>query len=114
MVCVLHGFSGQRAIWRLLSHSTFWFYPRFPVSDQAVYKRLASEGLPAMQTLFGQISMVLRERLAPFAQMHLAPFATAVMDRDETALDGLGAARLPNPTKLGMPARAAQQSDGGR
>jgi len=38
LVCVLRGFSSYLALWRLLSHEQLWWYPRFPVSDQAIYK----------------------------------------------------------------------------
>jgi hypothetical protein len=87
LVCVLHGFSSQLAVWRLLSERQLWFYPRFPVSDQAVYNRLQREGTGPLVKLFCQISLVLRERLTPFADMTLAPFAKEVMALDESALD---------------------------
>src|SRR5688572_25568603 len=44
LVCVLRGFTSYLALWRLLSHGQLWWYPRFPVSDQAIYKRLATAG----------------------------------------------------------------------
>jgi hypothetical protein len=87
LVCVLRGFTSQLAIWRLLSEGQFWFYPRFPVSDQAVYNRLEGEGVSCLVKLFCQISQVLRERLAPFVDATLAPFATEVVALDESALD---------------------------
>jgi hypothetical protein len=87
LVCVLKGFTHQVALWRLLAKSGFWFYPRFLVSDQAVYKRLATEGTTALETLFQQVSAVLRERLAPYARTTLAAFAAEVMVVDETTLD---------------------------
>src|SRR5512133_3535250 len=40
LVCVLRGFSSQLDLWRLLSKRQLWFYPRFPVTDHAVYDRL--------------------------------------------------------------------------
>ena len=40
LVCVLRGFHSQLALWRMLSQKQLWFYPRFPVTDQAVYNRL--------------------------------------------------------------------------
>jgi hypothetical protein len=87
LVCVLHGFTSQLAIWRLLSRGQFWFYPRFAVSDQAVYDRLEADGVAPLVKLFCQVSLLLRERLAPFAARNLAPFATEVMVVDESTLD---------------------------
>ena len=46
LVCVLRGFGSQLAVWRLLSERRLWFFPRFPVTDQAVYKRLHSLPTP--------------------------------------------------------------------
>lgn len=87
LVCVLRGFTSQLAVWRLLSLEQLWFYPRFEVTDQAVYKRLAGDGTGTLEKLFEQISAVLRERLAPYEQKNLAPFATGVVAIDETTLD---------------------------
>jgi len=87
LVCVLKGFTHQVDIWRLLATSNFWFYPRFLVTDQAVYKRLASAGTTALLTLFEQVSTVLRERLAPYTHTDLAAFATDVLVVDEATLD---------------------------
>lgn len=87
LVCVLKGFTHQVDIWRLLAKSSFWFYPSFPVTDQAVYKRLASAGTTALLTLFEQVSTVLHERLAPYAHTGLAAFAAEVMVVDEATLD---------------------------
>lgn len=97
LVCVLEGFSSQRALWRLLSDGHFWHYPRFAISDQAVYKRLAQEGVGPLQQLFGQLGQLLAARLDPLvpaAFRQLAPFATAVVALDETTLDHV-ARRLP-------------------
>lgn len=93
LVCVLEGFSSKLELWRLLSSRGLWSYPRFPVSDQAVYKRLDKAGTAAIKDLFGQISSLLRQRVAPLA-IQLASFATEVVVLDETTLDPL-ARRLP-------------------
>ena len=63
LVCVLRGFGTQLAIWRLLSDRGLWFFPRFPVTDQAVYKRLQTAGTAPLERLFGQISTVLATRV---------------------------------------------------
>lgn len=87
LVCVLRGFAHQTALWRLLSQRGLWDYPRFPVSDQAVYTRLATGGTAALERLFGQVTAVLAARLAPYAAADLAPFAADVVALDETTLD---------------------------
>lgn len=87
LVCVLRGMGSQLAIWRLLSATSLWDYPRFPVSDQAVYKRLEEGGTGDLERLFEQISRVLSIRLKPYAQHNLAPFASEVVALDASTLD---------------------------
>jgi len=87
LVCVLRQMGSQLAIWRLLASQSLWDYPRFPVSDQAVYKRLEEGGTVELERLFGQVSTVLHSRLAPYAQHELAPFASEVVVLDATTLD---------------------------
>ena len=86
VVCVLRGWSSQLAIWRLLSQKRLWDYPRFPISDQAIYKRLDQGGSEPLRQLFSLVSQALVERLAPFAQQ-LASFASEVVAIDQTTLD---------------------------
>lgn len=110
VVCVLRGFSSQLELWRLLCSGRFWDYPRYPIDDQAVYKRLATGGTAPLEQLFSQLSTVLRERLAPWAEMRLAPFAKQVLVIDETTLDPV-ARRLPSlrglPTAQTLPGKLA-------
>lgn len=87
LVCVLRGFSSQLALWRLLSETQLWWYPRFAVSDQAVYKRLEQVESSPLAHLFVAIRDVLCERLATYAYTDLAPFATEVVALDESTLD---------------------------
>jgi hypothetical protein len=94
LVCVLRGFSSQLALWRLLTSGNVWFSARFPVTDQAVYKRLAQGGAGPLQGLFEQISAVLAARLAPYRDWTLASFAADVVALDATTLDQI-ARRLP-------------------
>ncbi len=94
LVCVLRGFSSQLALWRLLTQQGLWDYPRFAVSDQAVYKRLADAGAQELQGLFEQISRVLAQRLESLGDTSVASFASAVVAIDETRLDQV-ARRLP-------------------
>jgi hypothetical protein len=100
VVCVLRGFSSQLALWRLLSHLGLWDYPRYPVSDQAIYKRLASEGVRPLQQMWVSLSHLLAQRLDPLLPTDpLAPFATEIVALDETTLDPL-ARRLPGADGL--------------
>lgn len=94
LLCVLRGLRHQRALWRLLTQGSLWFYPRFAVTDDAIYKRLERDGTAPLEQLLSQITQVLRARLAPYAQTTLAPFATEVFALDETTLDQL-TRRLP-------------------
>ena len=87
LVCVLRGYTSQQALWRLLTLEQLWYYPRFEVSDQAIYNRLAKAGTGPLEQIFSEVSAVLRERLAPFEQKTLAPFASGVVAIDETTLD---------------------------
>jgi hypothetical protein len=89
IVGVLRGWGSQLAIWRLLSQSGLWDYPKFAISDQAIYKRLEQDGSEPFRELFSQVSAVLRERLEPYAQQQLARFATQVVAIDATTLDPL-------------------------
>lgn len=88
IVCVLRGWNSQLAVWRLLNKQGLWDYPRFPVSDQAIYKRLEQGGEEPLKELFRQVSEILQERLAPYAQI-LATFATEVVAIDQTTLDAV-------------------------
>ena len=87
LICVLHRATSRLAIWRLLASSGLWHYPRIPVGDQAVYARLDAAGTQPLAALFGHISTLLQQRLAPYADQTLAPFATTVVALDETTLD---------------------------
>ena len=60
LVCVLRGFGSQLAVWRLLSERQLWFFPRFEVTDQAVYKRLHTAGTKPLERLFDQMQRVGR------------------------------------------------------
>jgi len=86
LVCVLRGWSSQLAIWRLLSEKKLWDYPRFPIGDQAIYKRMEAGGTDALKTLFEQSSTILAERLQPY-QQKLAPSFSEIVSIDETTLD---------------------------
>lgn len=97
LLCLLRGLRHQRDLWRLLSWEGFWHFAPTPVGDQAIYKRLAHEGLGALEQLWLGLSRLLEERLAPYAQTSLAPFANGVFALDETILDPV--ARLLAPLR---------------
>ena len=99
LVCVLRGFESQLAVWRLISEQGLWFFPRFPVTDQAVYKRLHDAGPEPFERLFKQISSVLTERLQGLVSEQLAPFAKQVVCIDESTLDAVSR-RLPPLRKI--------------
>lgn len=90
VVCLARGFSSQLALWRLLSQTRLWDYPRFAVSDQAVYARLAQGGRAPLEHLFTQVTALLATRLDPLLPappQRLAPFASDVVAVDATTLD---------------------------
>jgi hypothetical protein len=86
LVCVLRGWSSQLGVWRLLREKRLWDYPRFAISDQAVYKRLEQGGEAPLKWLFEQVGAVLEERLQPYLQP-IATFFSEVVAIDETTLD---------------------------
>lgn len=86
LVGMLRGMRAQLEIWRLLSELRLWDYPRFPISDQAVYRRLATAGTAPLKQLFAATTTVLQARLAPYVDDALAPFASDVVVLDETTL----------------------------
>lgn len=110
IVCVLRGWSSQRALWRLLTSQHLWHFPRVALSDQAIYRRLETTGGSPLAALFTRLSALLTERLAPMAATDLAPFASAVVALDETTLDPV-ARRLPvlrgNPAAARLPGKLA-------
>ena len=89
LVCVLRGFGSQLALWRLISERGLWFFPRFEVTDQAVYKRLHSAGTEPLERLFEQISSVLAERFEGLVSDRLASFAEEVVCIDESTLEAI-------------------------
>lgn len=112
LVCVLRGFTSQWALWRLLSLNGLWEYPLFGLSDQAIYKRLAQEGVAPLQHLLLQLHQVLSERLAPWMAQDLAPFSQEVLVLDETSLDTVARSlpslrEIPNGDARLLPGRLA-------
>jgi hypothetical protein len=86
LVCVLRGFSTQLALWRLLAVHGLWGQT-FDVKPGAVYDRLERGTTVSLEALFVRLSQLLHERLTPYADTTLAPFATEVVAIDETVLE---------------------------
>lgn len=84
---VLRGCTSQLAIWREITRRLWPGYGPIRVSDQAVYKQLGATGPSPMSRLFAQITFLLIERVSPWQERGLAPFATEVVAIDETTLD---------------------------
>lgn len=87
LVCILRHTTSQQALWRLLSQSGLWHFPRVPVSAEAVRIRLQRAGPTVMQDLFTQVTAELATRVP--ADATLAPFAPGVFAIDESTLDGV-------------------------
>jgi hypothetical protein len=110
LVCVARGFSAQLELWRLLSQTGLWDFPRFAVTDDAVYKRLRRTGAATFPTLFAQVTQVVRARLGAAASPlgSLAAWASGVYALDAMTLDVI-TRRLPS-----VRAHPPEQRLGGR
>jgi len=87
LLCLLHGLQSQLEVWRQIAFYGVGYLPALPLSDQAVYDRLEQDGVSAFQSVFAHVSQWLAQRLAPYENRTLAPFATAVLALDESVLD---------------------------
>lgn len=96
LVAVARGFSAQLDLWRLLTHSGLWDFPRFAVSDDAVYTRLKAAPRETFQVLLAQVTAVLRGPTRPVTNTlgRLAAFASGVYALDSMTLDAVSK-RLP-------------------
>ncbi|MGB8345116.1 MAG: IS4 family transposase [Ktedonobacteraceae bacterium] len=88
--CFLHGWQAQLDLWRQIRFERLGEFLPVNVCDQAVYKRLAQHGLAALGMVFESVSAILAQRLGPYEQWQLAPFASAVVALDESKLDQVG------------------------
>lgn len=104
-VCVLRGWSDQKALWRLLAGTGLWHFTPFPISDEAVYKRLAAVTPSPVADLFAGLTALLVDRLDPYADRTLAPFAPEVFALDQTTLDPVARTL---PILRGLPPRDDQ------
>ncbi len=89
LLCVLRGFTAQRAVWRMLALHGFWGHPATPVTDAAVYQRLARASPSALQGIFQRLTALLRERFAAVQDVRFAPFASEIKALDHSTLDAV-------------------------
>lgn len=111
IVCVLQGWNSQLGIWRLLHQKGLWDYPRFPISDQAINKRLEKDGSKSLKRLFEMVSAALRERLQAYAQP-VIKLTKEVVAIDATSLDKVARTlpilrSVPNGDKRLLPGKLA-------
>jgi hypothetical protein len=87
LVALLRRTASQQALWRLLSQSGLWHFPRIPVTAEAVRIRLERTGPTVLQQLFVDVTNELA--VAWPGDATLAPFATGVYALDESTLDAV-------------------------
>lgn len=87
LVTVLRRMPSQLAVWRLVTSTGLWHFPAVDVQDDAVYKRLATEGPDAMKRLFEQVTALLFATSPAEPTSLLAPFAPRIVAIDQTTLD---------------------------
>ena len=94
LVGVIRGFNAQLEIWRLLTQQGLWDSPRFPVSDDVVYKGLKNSSSDTFKIIFQQVTLLLNLHFTTPVQQ-LAHFASGVFALDEMTLDQIKK-RLPS------------------
>ena len=87
LLCVLRGLTSQRAVWRLLAFHGFWGHSAIPITEQAVYARLAAAPATALAEVFQRLTLLLRARYDAVADLHCAPFASEIWAFDHCVLD---------------------------
>lgn len=85
LVCLLRGQPRAQAVWRLLTEQGLWYFPRVPVSAEAVRVRLRRAGPGVLQQLFEDLTGELTPQIA--GDDTLAAFAAGVYVLDESTLD---------------------------
>lgn len=116
LLCLWQGLRSQLDVWRLIAF--FGVGPLAPlaVSDQTVYNYLEQMGVQGFMQCFAVLSRWLRQRLAPYEDRRLAPFATAVLALDESVLDKVQRSvawlrEVPNGDSRLLPGRIAALFD---
>ena len=87
LVCVLRGFSSQRALWQRIGLSGLWHFQVAPVTPQAIYQRLARTAPTYLQQLFERLTKLLLDRHATLNDVPWARFAGEIVALDHCTLD---------------------------
>ncbi len=87
LVGILRGLAGQRDIWRLLTCHGLWDFPRFEVTDAALYQRCQRLDPTQMAAFLETLTARLHTQVSPGSATDLAPFAPEIMAIDHTVLD---------------------------
>lgn len=82
--CILHGFGSQWDIWRRIACFGVGPFVACPISDQAIYKRIAEQGVSLMQQVCARICDWLAALMVRYEDRSLAPWATGVFALDES------------------------------
>jgi hypothetical protein len=90
LMCLLQGWHSQLQVWREIAGKHVGPFAPLPLSDEAVYKQLARNGVACLQQLFDHVSLWLRQRLIAHEDRSLAPFAREVLALDESTLAQVG------------------------
>lgn len=98
----------QSAVWRRVRDTHLWRAMAADVTDEAVYRRLATADPDVFATLFTQLTGFLRAQIEPWAETTLAPFATMVVALDNTRLDkAVRTTRMEPPVPVRLPGQLA-------
>jgi Transposase DDE domain len=89
LVCLLRGFTAQRALHQLVTTRGLWHHPPVSVTEQALYQRLARTSATVLLALFAQVTAVLRERYQQVCDVPFARFATEIVALDHSTLDAV-------------------------
>ena len=106
LVSVARGFNSQLELWRLLTSQGLWHFPRFNLTNDAIYKRLKNPPRDTLKTVFEQVTLLLNLQFSQPVQP-LAAFAAGVFALDETSLDRVRKClpSLRNQTKAVLPGK---------
>lgn len=89
LVCVLRGFSAQRALWQRIGLTGFWHFTAATVTSQAVYQRLARTPPLYLSSLFCRLTTLLLARHKAVNDVPFAAFAGDIVALDHSTLDAV-------------------------
>jgi hypothetical protein len=85
--CVRRRATSQPALWRRLTTGGLWHFPRVAISDDALDKRLATDGPAPSERLFADLPARLVARRSARVDRTLVPWPSEVLAIDATAFD---------------------------